>query len=622
MGGMVKIIRSIKENAGLSLLFGTFAAVATFPLIFKMGTAVYGRLYQTDLRGALWGLWWQKVALLQHLDYQACPFIGAPFGVSLDQHPVSWIATQVFAFVLRFCDPAACLNLLALLSFILTGIFTYHLVCYLTGSRLSGIMSGFIFAFAPYHLNKFMEFTFLFSSHWFVLYLLALLKLRTEFRFRYIVGALFGLSLTLAFNPYYAFFALIFTLGLFTFELFYRFRDRLSLFRDAVGRRSIQSDAVNFLKWTSSVAAVFLGAALLNFSSIYLVVKNLFLHQMNPAQQGSMGYVRSFDYLTSQSARLLSYFLPASTHPFFGGFTEKMFGSLFYGRGSIEQTLYLGWIPLILSFLAFRNWRFKREHSQEFINYKTSSENFYIGFFIFSAVTAFIFSMPPIVDIGLSKIYFPSYFTYKVFPMFRAYARFGMIVMLCISVLAGFGLKSILEKIRTRRNKILLAGLLFFGIIFEFSNIPPFRVTELNHVPKVYGWLASQPGDFIIAEYPMAKGSAGEAPSNSDYLYYQTFHQKRMVNGIPLGTPAYDIKLKILKIDGVQTPIILKKLGVKYVIVHSDLYKAGYHDAVDIIGDPPKMEKNISYRLIKNFGDISVYEISAEALSAIEKGPA
>jgi len=206
--------------------------------------------------------------------------------------------------------------------------------------------------------------------------------------------------------------------------------------------------------------------------------------------------------------------------------------------------------------------------------------------------------------------------------MIRAYARFGMIVMLCVSVLAGFGLKVILEKIKARRNQVLITCLVALGILFEFSNVPPFRVTELDQVPKAYKWLASRPGDFIIAEYPMAKGSPGEAPSNYDYLYYQTIHQKRMVNGAQLGTPAYDIKMRILKVDEAQTPIILKKLGVKYVIVHNDLYRAGYHDAVDIIGERPEMESKSSYRLIKDFGDVSVYEISTEAQPGIQKGSA
>ena len=70
-------------------------------------------------------------------------------------------------------------------------------------------------------------------------------------------------------------------------------------------------------------------------------------------------YRRPFDDLFSQSARPLSYFLPAASHPVLGGISERFIGTKLYGESLTEHTLYLGWVPLILAFVAFKKWKRK-----------------------------------------------------------------------------------------------------------------------------------------------------------------------------------------------------------------------------------------------------------------------
>ena len=175
-------------------------------------------------------------------------------------------------------------------------------------------------------------------------------------------------------------------------------------------------------------------------------------------------YRRPFNDLFEQSARPLSYLLPAVVHPVFGKFTEQFIGSSFYGMSFTEHTLYLGWVPLILAFVALRRWRRKGKESKKsgtvpFRDSPFYRDDFYIGFFVFLAVAAWLFSQPPWWNIFGFKIYMPSFFMYKILPMFRAYCRFGIVVMLAVAVLAGFGLKFFLERFKSQRTKVAVTAL-------------------------------------------------------------------------------------------------------------------------------------------------------------------
>ena len=73
----------------------------------------------------------------------------------------------------------------------------------------------------------------------------------------------------------------------------------------------------------------------------------------------------------------------------------------------------------------------------------------------------------------------PSFFMYKMLPMFRAYCRFGIVVMLAVAVLAGFGLKEIISKLKAQSSKLIVTALLCGLDLFEFWNWPPYM--EIEH---------------------------------------------------------------------------------------------------------------------------------------------
>ena len=576
------------------LLFLIILGVFTYPLATKMTERIYGPIYETDNRAAVRDFWFAKYAFVNKLDFYNNTFVNFPFGPSIKNYSLLpfWLTPRCFLSVL--VNEVFAYNFLILGSFILSFLGMYLLVFYLTGSHLGSFISGILYSLCPYHFNKAWEHYSLTFIDFLPFSILYLLKVKDNPRVKNIIICSIFLALVIISDLSYAYIISIGVAFYFLYTIFYISRKRRS-FKDV------------FLITRNLIIVGVLTLVIVS-PAILPVIKQMFFTPKTDAVMQEV-FIRPIKYLFSQSARPLNYIIPASSHPLFGKFTKSMFGSIFYGRNSIEHTLYLGWAAIILSFLAFRKRR-KKPNTLE------AKENFAIGLFVFLSFVAFFFSMPPYINLGLFKIYFPSFFMYKVLPMFRAYARFGILLMLCVSVLAGFGIKFVLERYKKFSKKIIFISIILVVILFEFNNIPPFRVTDLDaKTPEVYRWLADKKGDFPIIEYPLGEGGAGEEYKNLDYFLYQRVHHKRLINGAMPGTYAFGIKKRIRKITDPRTPGILKWLGAKYVVVHLNLYRQiSSRQAMEVIGEVPNLRKLQGFKFVGKFEDAEVYEVTAEPI--------
>jgi len=257
----------------------------------------------------------------------------------------------------------------------------------------------------------------------------------------------------------------------------------------------------------------------------------------------------------------------------------------------LEQTLYLGWVSIIFAAIAIKKYRTLPEYL------------FYIKFLIFLALAAFLVSMPPYFDLLLFKAYFPSFLLYKVLPMFRAYARFGILVILSTMTLAGFGIKFSMDLLKDSPTKLISLKLAIIALIlFEFINIPPLHCTNLDDkIPLVYSWLRDQPGDFAIAEYPMRSGDTSEGYINLNYLFYQRIHQKKLIESVLPVPEALKIRDRITDITVPGAVPQLKKMGIKYVIVHLDRYRTEE--------EPLALKQVRDLRLVKVLDKDEIYEL-------------
>ena len=590
----------MKKSLIILLFFAFLTIVFTYPLILKLDSAISGFDSTLEPYGNLWNFW--RINHSWHNDFSLSftDLIAYPFGVSFKHNfpRVYFWDAMTFLFGISLNHFAA-YNTQILINFVLSGFFMYLLVFSLTKNNPASIFSGLIFTFCPQHFFRSWEHIGLSYFQWMPLYLFALFNLRNRTNLKNYILSTLALLAVASFDTHYFYYMIIATAVLFIVESFHMLR---------IKKKIKESKA--FLKY---LILTVITVVVLTIPQYWLYIRNIFSSSVSPSSHNP--FQRPFDDLFYQSSKPLGYLLPSVEHPIFGRFTEFFVGDFLFGHSFVEHTLYLGWTTIILSFIAFRLWK-KRQKIEVETTDSEKRENFAIGYFLLLAIVAWFFSQPPWWKIGSFRIFMPSFLMYKVLPMVRANCRFGILVLFASSVLAGFGLKSILDKIRTNSKKTVVAVCFCGLILFEFFHIPSEHVIDLSATPVVYEWLKAQRGDFVIAEYPL--DTEGQVVS---YLFNQTKHQKKMINGTFPGTTANDISRLITKLSGPKTAGILKWLDVKYVVVHKEKYeKSGLIESKEELR---RIKRNRKLKFVISFGNVDVYEVIAKPIdpsTILEKG--
>jgi hypothetical protein len=168
---------------------------------------------------------------------------------------------------------------------------------------------------------------------------------------------------------------------------------------------------------------------------------------------------------------------------------------------------------------------------------------------------------------------------YKAVPvmaLLRAPARLGIVVTLCLVVLAGTAVATILA--RTRRATLLAAALIAAAIGEDV--IPPLRWPAALPVQPVYRALAAQPRGPVI-EMPVYSTEVG-VHHNARYMLTSTAHWMPLVNGYSDSVPA-DFRSNARALAGFPSAgafHVLQGIGVRYVVVHLYGYKHERRDSV------------------------------------------
>ena len=599
------------KNIFIISVFIILTCILTYPLLWNINKYIPGFFSTDEPFGALWDSWRIKYSFAHHLSLASTGLVSYPFGVDLYKFGFfSYLWMWIIYLLSVISNPIITYNSQAVMNFFLSACFSYLLVYYLSGSRMAGLLSGIIFAFCPYQFVRTWQHLGLTYNQWIPLVLFSLFWLRDNDSRKSRI--LFFLSILLAFSFDWS--VMYFTavvLGCFFIYFIFCNRGKITA-------------VINLLKRVSYIAIF---VFMLLFAQFFPLIAKMAASHHKSAASAHNFYHRSFEDLFIQSAKPLSYFLPAVVNPIFGKFTEQFIGSDLYGDSLTEHALYLGWIPLTLAFIAFKKWKKNRKEVKlGTVPYGDSPykrEDFYIGFFIFLAMVAWLFSQPPWWKLGPLKIYMPSFFMYKILPMYRAYCRFGIVVMLAVAVLAGFGLKFLLEKFKSQKSKIAVTVFFCGLVLFEFWNWPPYKMIDVSGVPAVYYWLKEQPGDFVTAEYPLDADSPNEM-----YKFCQTKHEKKIINGTIPGTYANKVAQTITKLSEPKIAGVLKWMEVKYALVHREGYLQ-----TELIEDRDELEKipqNPGLKFIKSFpaqecpqknimcvqktGPIDVYEVVAQPI--------
>jgi len=630
----------LSKNFFVFLLFGLLSLGMTFPLLLNIADHVPSDfedpLYNVwvlawDFRGLSTGFknFWDANIFYPHQgtllyadNMLALGFLGAP------------IAAVSGNFILTH-------NILFILSFFLCGAGMYCLVLHLTRSRVSAFISGLIFAFFPYRFAHLSHLELL-SFGWIPFCFLCLHKFFENPSSRnlagiaafYILQALscghYGLYLTLFVGFFVLFFAykksfcrrknfwlkmgiLSVACLLILLPLFYPY---LKVHREMAFKRTMASvvrfspQLENFLAVPpSNLAWGWLAGRLQDaerqlfpgiiplFLTLFWLIKGRKIRREEPHEKRK----KVFFWWDVSIILFLGFIAILGLT----GGTSFWLGGLRVSIHRLRNPIIILAV-LILLRIAFdkrakgclrKSWQ-SLDHAQQF----------YFAALIFAWILSF---GPMIKFLGQEIIEGPYLILYKWIPGFsrlRVPGRLEVIMMLGLSVLAGWGAKQLIDISGKKSMKIFLAFALSGLILAEYASIPvrlvPVKVGK--EIPPIYFSVKKIPSTSALIELPMPRSSR-ENSREAIYIYYSIYHWKRLVNGYSgYSPPGYFNLMMAMEFFPYERAFdILENLKVEYILIHTRGFRAekgkemvellqNFKDKVELIEE---VEGDYLYRL-------------------------
>jgi len=169
---------------------------------------------------------------------------------------------------------------------------------------------------------------------------------------------------------------------------------------------------------------------------------------------------------------------------------------------------------------------------------------------------------------GALKVPMPALVLYRLFSPFRSFhhfGRWGLMVSLGTGILAALGLTEG-SKRHSWQVQTGLGMLCLLLLAVEFNTRPFPNVTSTHQMTRsVDRWLADQPEQSVIIEYPLQYTMKGQS------LFYSISHRQKTVHGYSIIPPAaFSEMLPILnEWPGESALDLLEQIGVRYVLVHA-----------------------------------------------------
>ncbi|NOX60655.1 MAG: hypothetical protein GXP42_01700, partial [Chloroflexi bacterium] len=478
------------RHLGVVGLFFALTLMLTWPLPRQLGQAIPGDAF--DGWQNYWNLWWVRTALLElGVHPYFTPLLYHPSGVSL------WFQTMNIFNGLASMPLQLAGNLfwayngVVLFSFTIAGYGAYLLTVFALrrgGAKpgrplwLAGILAGIIYTFSPFHFAHLLGHMQVFSLEFIPFYALYALRALPDdgarIRRRDALMAGFFLILTGLCDWYFVLYLAFFTLF---YLLWLLWRRRLS---------------VAHLKNVALIALLFLAVTWPLLAP--MVLESMRYDFMRPPA----------GQIVQLSADVLGFLLPSGQHPIWGEWAARARAAL--PASPSENTLFLGVVPLLLAIYGLR--RARRA----------------LAFWALTALLFAIFALGPVLHVGGRIIMLPNgqpfplpYALLLRLPFIdiaRTVARYDLMVMLSLGVLAAGGL----HQLATRPRGNSLALLLIAVTLFEFSPIP-YPISPPD-TPAWYQTLAADPRRAAVMNLPMDWDRPG-------YLLYQTVHGKPLTAG-------------------------------------------------------------------------------------------
>ena len=421
----------------------------------------------------VWNMWWMKTSLTKGTHSHYTNFLHYLDGITLlfqTLNPFNGLISIPLQF---FFKMEVVYNLVVLFSFVMSGVSMYYLADYLLGRKSSAFVAGIIFTFCPFHFAHGLGHLQLIAMEWIPLYGLYLLKTRQEDSKRNIVLTALFLVLNSLCSWYYMIYCFVLTI---IFVIFQAVKHKKEIIDNG------------FLKRLSMAIFIFnVVMSPILIPMLYVKVTQDFTGEHNPE---------------IWSADLESFFIPSGISTW----GRKWFSRIWkdWTGNTAENSNYLGYIVFMLSIYAVVKDR--RCH-----------------FWAVAGLIFFVMALGPYPHIGGKQFSIPlPYFLFHRYIPFFSFTgvpeRFDIMLKLCMSVLAGYGITNLNEiilstfknKIRSKSTttmrwgtatiKIVFTGILAVLICFEYSAIP--YVTTKIEVSSFYRQMATDPKNYGVIDIP------------------------------------------------------------------------------------------------------------------------
>jgi hypothetical protein len=480
------------------LAYTLVACVVFYPVPFRLNSVLLGFTGRDGWEHAWW-LWFAKRLLLSGKGLDDLYLINHPVGL---EHPYQWslVSYSVIASLLGVVfPPAATYNVMALGSFVMSGLAAYNLCRDLTRNHWASLVGGAIFAFCPNRLGHALagwlpQMT-AYLYPWYALLLIRVLR-RPTWRLGVGLGVLSGVAATI-WPMHIVYFLVPLTVIIVGGDLLRR-------------RRAFFTDRRAFC----------LGLA---FVICLTIALPFLLPLLGGRFQGGLDYL-STSGIVGHSADLLAFFTPSPYHPVLAslGLVPAFARRVFFEPEALRA--WLAYPGLIAMGLAL--WGLVRTKP-------------WLWEWLLLAIGAALLAFGPILVAGREPVeyvvdgyhsYLPMpYALMRAVPLLdwgRTPGRLVTTAMLGVGVLAAYGLADLLERLPAVHWQAgMLSVAVVILVIFEYVPIWPFPAGDAR-VPPVIQYISDQPGDGALLHVPMERRRV-----NNRALFFQTANGRPIVGG-------------------------------------------------------------------------------------------
>ena len=571
-----------REHAAVVGSYLLLAALLTYPLVLRFATHVPGD--GSDDPALVWNLWWVRHALIDlHSNPLLCDYMFYPLGIDLTFYTLTIINGFASVPLQPLIGLVSTNNVIVLASFVLSAYGAYLLVKHLLpkgAHPAAPFIAGLIYAFSSNRLiyASLGQFNIL-STQWIPFFVLFLIKSSSSPRsLRYPSLAAVFLLLSGYTEFTYASFLLVFTLLCLLYCL------------AAVGWRR----NVLFVRNLTIIGGLFV----VGMSPILVRMWRVMAVEGDFLVEG-LGFANVF------SADVLGFFVPSHLHPL-----AELWRSSF--DFSYLNFVFVGYV--VLGLAIYGAVRHLRDRG--------------VGFWIVCTVIFALIALGPTLRInGQERELALPFDALAALPFFKGNrypSRYSVILTLCWAVLAAYGLHSLTSRIRRQALRRSVVGILAGLVLFEHLSVP-LPLSDFR-VPDVYAAIAEEPGDFSVLEFPLAWRNGFRVTGTQDPVimfeqFYQTVHQKRLLGGNTSRNPeykfqyfteapvistiialenGYEVERETWDMDRQLAPEVLRLLGVRYVVVHTEVVPSALQEYVEYVMGGERIyrgEDIITYRV-------------------------